>query len=141
MKRITFHKRNYQKHAYTTLDMHMPEKHLKYNQAKGWNPEYFLKKASAVGESFTLVIKHIIGSRQFTEQTYNACLGLIRLCDNYGKQRLEAASALSLKSGFVSYRTRSSILSNNTDKQDPEGQDLNIPNHPNIRGAQTYLDF
>jgi transposase len=141
MKRITFHKRNYRKHGYTTLDIHMPEKHLRYKQAKGWDQEYFLKKASAVGESFTVVIKYLIGSRQFTEQTYNACLGLIRLSDNYGKQRLEAASALALKSGFVSYRTISNILSNNTDRQDPVGQDLNIPNHPNIRGPQTYLDF
>lgn len=141
MKRITFHKRNYRKHGYTTLDMHMPEKHLKYKQARGWNQEYFLQKATAVGENFTLVIKHIIGSRQFTEQTYNACLGLARLADNYGKERLEKASGLALESGFVSYRTISNILFNNKDKQAPGGQDLGIPSHPNIRGSQTYIDF
>lgn len=35
LKRIAFHKRDYRKHAYTTLPEDMPEKHLRYNETLG----------------------------------------------------------------------------------------------------------
>ncbi len=69
----------------------MLENHKNYAEARGWNAEYFLKKASEIGPSFKEVIK-ITTSRRFTEQTYNSCLGLLRLKNKYGNERLEKAS-------------------------------------------------
>ena len=139
LTRIACHKRNYRKHNYSTVDTHMPDKHLKHLESRGWNAEYFLEKAQGVGENFTKVVTQIINSRHFTEQTYNACLGLIRLKEKYGSVRLEAASQRALLGSSISYRSISNILVNGTDQQlllsdiAPP-----IPRHDNIRGPQNY---
>lgn len=139
LARIAFHKRDYRKHAYSTTDVHMPDKHAKHLESLGWNAEYFLEKAGAVGENFTKVVAHVINSRHFTEQTYNACLGLVRLKDKYGTERLEAASQRALLGCSISYRSISNILVNGTDKQSPLSDiPLPMPLHDNIRGPQNY---
>lgn len=140
-KRIALHSRDYRKNEYSTLDFHMPPNHLHYKQSRGWNPEYFLDKAALVGEYFTQAIRQVLNGRHFTEQTYNACLGLIRLENKYGKQRLERASQMALSAGIVNYTTIATILKNNRDKQMIETTAAHIPTHDNIRGEQTYLDF
>ena len=140
-QRIAFHSRDYRKNDYSTLDFHMPPKHLGYKESRGWNPEYFLDKAASVGEYFTQAMRHVLTGRHFTEQTYYACLGLIRLEKKYGKQRLEKASQMALSAGIVNYTTIATILKNNRDKQMIETNTTRIPSHENIRGKQTYLDF
>lgn len=140
-QRIALHSRNYRSNDYTTLDFHMPPKHLRHKESRGWNPEYFLDKAALVGEYFTRAIEHVLTGRHFTEQTYNACLGLIRLENQYGKQRLEKASQMALSAGIVNYTTIATILKNNRDKQTTQTDSTHIPSHDNIRGEQSYLDF
>lgn len=88
--RIAAHKRDYRKHGYTTLAEHMPEKHLKYNETLGWDADYFLSLATKIGESSNVVFTRILASKDFVEQTYNACLGLKRLSEIYGPQRFES---------------------------------------------------
>lgn len=138
LNRIASHKRNYQKHGYSTMEYHMPEKHASYLQSRGWNEEYFFSKADAVGQNFKTVITRIINSKRFTEQTYNACLGLLRLKDKYGKERLEAASEHALRGSSITYRSISEILSNGKDQQlfllDP----VSLPDHENVRGSTYY---
>jgi transposase len=139
LNRIALHKRNYRKHGYSTVEEHMPERHQQYRQSLGWNVEYFLQKAETVGEHFKQAITQIINSRSFTEQTYNACLGLIRLKDKYGKERLEAAAKRALQGSSVSYRSISTILANGTDQQlHLSDVPIAIPLHDNIRGPENY---
>lgn len=138
--RIASHRRNYRCHDFTTLDFHMPDRHRVYLETRGWNQEYFLKKAALVGQHLKQAITHILNSRRFTEQSFNACLGLLRLEGKYGKERLEKACELAISAGTVSYTMISTILINNRDKQ-LENPLTNIPKHENIRGSQTYLDF
>jgi transposase len=138
--RIACHKRDYRKNGYTTVDFHMPEGHRNYMEARGWNQEYFLKQATHVGPWFKQAVTLVLNSRRFTEQAYNACLGLLRLESKYGKQRLEKACEMAVSAGAVSYTTISTILQNNRDKQ-VEIAPADIPKHKNIRGGQSYLDF
>jgi transposase len=141
LNRIAHHVRNYRKHGYSTQDDHMPEKHVHYKQSQGWNEEYFLEKGKSIGENTLLVIKKIIASRQFTEQTYNACLGILRLKEKYGQERLEAASKRALLGSSINYTTISNILSSGMDKLPHiEANILTIPFHDNIRGASNYFD-
>jgi hypothetical protein len=139
LTRIACHKRNYRKHNYSTVDTHMPDKHLKHLECSGWNAEYFLEKAQAVGENFTKVVTQIINARHFTEQTYHACLGLIRLKDKYGRERLEAVSQRALRGSSISYRSIHNILINGTDQQLPLPDIApSTPFHDNIRGPHNY---
>ena len=141
LSRIAVHSRNYRKHGYSTLSSHMPEKHAQYHRSLGWDEDYFLEKAEAIGEHALLAIKKIIASRQFTEQTYNACLGIIRLKDKYGRERVEAACKRALQGALINYRTITNILSTGMDKVSfGEENLLTIPFHDNIRGPMNYND-
>jgi transposase len=138
-QRIAIHKRDYRKHAYTTLPEHMPERHLKYNETLGWDADYFLSVASKIGESSVEVFKRILASKDFIEQTYNACLGLKRLSEVYGSSRFEAACLRSLNGSRITYGMIKNILENNLDKLAVNQQNLfSIPNHENIRGPKNY---
>lgn len=139
LNRIALHKRDYRKHGYSTLEIHMPEKHLKFKESLGWDEDYFLSKAEQVGENFRKVIEYILKSRHFTQQTYLACLGLLRLKDKYGKDRLEAACQRALHGSSITYRSIDAILVNGADRQIPLLPETpSVPEHDNIRGPQNY---
>jgi transposase len=140
MQRIASHKRDYRKHGYTTLAEHMPEKHKKYHETKGWDAEYFLRKAKELGECSFEITTRILEARTFTEQAYNACLGLLRLADQYGNDRFENACKRAILAPRVNYRLIDNILTNNLDKLSEDQMTLftAIPDHENLRGPQAY---
>ena len=133
LERIACHKRSYKEMAYSTLDSHMPEKHLRHKQARGWDAEYFIKKAETIGPSFKAAVSQVLSERTFTEQTYNTCLGMLALERKYGLERLEKASGLLLQTGKVNYLLLKNVLLKNRDKADT-ATTANIPHHENIRG-------
>lgn len=138
-ERIAIHKRNYRSGGYTTLDEHMPEKHLKYKQTLGWDADYFLSVAAKIGDCSVEVFKQILASKEFVEQTYLSCKGLKRLSEIYGLQRFESACRRALKGSRVNYGMIKNILEKNLDKQqDPQGELFSIPKHENIRGKESY---
>ncbi len=139
--RIAFHKRDYRKNFFTTYPEHMPSKHKAYKEALGWTPEYFIEKASKVGNYTKEAITRLTCSRQFTEQTFKSCMGILRLQDKYGKDRLEKASQVALKGSIITYTIISNILLNNRDKMEQEALEQQIPVHENIRGKQSYIIF
>jgi transposase len=137
LSRIAVHKRSYQKNGYTTTAEHMPEKHRHQARQRGWNAADFEQQASRIGQSTLKVIQRILQSRYFYEQTYNSCLGILRLGNQYGYQRLEAACSRIKEAPLVNYGMVANILKRNLDKSscDPE---LFTPPHEQIRGPQTY---
>jgi len=138
-KRIAIHKRDYRKNGYTTLEEHMPEKHLKHKETLGWDADYFLSMAAKIGDSSVDVFKRVLASREFIEQTYLSCKGLKRLSEIYGPQRFEAACRRASKGTRVNYGMIKNILEKNLDKQeDPQGDLFSIPKHDNIRGEESY---
>lgn len=138
-ERIALHKRDYRTHAYTTHPEHMPERHRKYNETLGWDAEYFLSIASKIGENSIAVFKKIQASKDFVEQTYNACIGLKRLSEIYGSTRFEAACKRALEGSRANYGIIKNILKNNLDKQaQTQLSFFTLPDHENIRGSEHY---
>lgn len=137
LSRVTVHKRSYQKNGYTTLPEHMPEKHRHYTRQKGWNAEYFEQEALRVGKATLHVVQRILESRNFYEQTYNSCLGILRLGNQYGHQRLESACQRIQDAPLVSYGMVANILKRHLDKTCP-GPELFTPPHEQIRGSENY---
>ncbi len=137
--RIACHKRNYTKNGYSTIADHMPSSHRHYLHTKGWDGEYFIDKASQIGESTLQSIRKILDQQIFVEQTYNTCLGVLRLGEKYGNDRLEAACLRANTASKVTYTILKNILEKNLDKV-PFQTDifLNIPDHDNIRGEDSY---
>lgn len=140
LKRIAFHIRDYRKFGYTTVKEHMPEKHQKYNETRGWDEDYFLKKAKEIGENAVKIMERILSGKPFVQEAYASCKGLLRLSSLYGKDRFEKACHRALPSPRVNYRMINNILSNNLDMQEEDPLTLfpSIPDHENIRGADYY---
>jgi transposase len=138
--RIALHRRSYKKHGFTTLAEHMPEGHLHFFEQQGWTADYFLRQAQKIGSATHAYMGEVLKGRHFTEQTYNACKGLLRLEKQYGRDRMEAACQRALQGAVFNYRTIQNILANNLDKQQPDlqGDLFRIPSHDNQRGPQHY---
>lgn len=136
-KRVAFHPRNYKKHGHSTQEGHRPANHAEVIRSKAWDADYFLKQAALVGPATTAYLKRILDAKSFPEQTYNSCLGILRLKKHYSPERLEAACHRALASTSANYGIINNILKNGLDKiKDlPEGY---IPRHENIRGDEAY---
>lgn len=78
-KRVAFHQRNYQKHSHSTQEGHRPANHAEVVRSKAWDAEYFLTQARLVGPDTTTYIQRVLDAKMFPEQTYNSCLGILRL--------------------------------------------------------------
>lgn len=138
--RVALHNRSRKKHGYTTTAEHMPPHHRHQAARKGWNAEYFETQAGTIGASTQAVVKRILASKSFYEQTYNSCLGVLRLGKQYGDDRLEAACTRALASPIINYGTIASILKNNLDKQKTlfDKPASSIPEHNQLRGPSAY---
>lgn len=138
--RIAVHQRDRRSHGYSTLPIHMPEKHIKYLEQKGWDADYFISQAKRIGPNTAWAITTMLDSKSLIEQTYNACLGVLRLGKKYTDQRLEQACSKAKTTHRVNYQIVSNILKNNMDKikTDHQTELFKIRDHENIRGGEHY---
>jgi len=135
--RVASHLRSHQKHRHTTKKEHMPEGHRAHAE---WTPERVIRWVGRAGEATAEVAERIIASRAHPEQGFRACMGIKRLGETYGPDRLEAACQRALAIQSPSYRSVKSILENGLDRKP-----LNAPSpeppaiaHENVRGADYY---
>jgi transposase len=124
---------------YATVVEHMPENHRQYAK---WNAERFIAWAKSIGEYTEAVVKNLLAARTVEQQSYKACIALLKLADKYSVSRLESAcrKALSyspnpsLKSVQTILKTGSDRTSENT-KENGAG---NSSAHGFVRGASYY---
>ncbi len=98
----------------------------------GWGE----KTGPATGQ----LLQAIMASRPHPEQGFRSCLGILRLGEHYGAERVEAAAQRALAIQAFSYRSMESILKTGLDRQ-PLPTAATIPNHrphENLRGATYY---
>jgi len=136
-RRIAVHKRSYQKWKHTTLPEHMPESHREHAK---WTPERMLRWIGESGPAAEAVAKKIMDSKPHPQQGFKAVLGLIRLGDKYGTDRLDKACERVLFIHSPNYQSVKSILKSGLDKK-PLPQPKQQPDpiqHENIRGAEFF---
>lgn len=136
-KRIFTHVRSYIKGGITTIDEHMPKSHRDY---AGWTPTRLINWASTVGPATAEAVRLIMQSKRHPEQGYRSSLGVIRLADRYGKQRLEKACHRAKEINSVTYGSINSILKTGFEQMPlPKPEQPQLPiDHENIRGEQYY---
>lgn len=139
LRRIALHQRSCRRNGYTTIEEHMPKSHLRYLETKGWDADYFIAQATIIGVNAKVIFERILTRNKFPSQTYNACLGLLKLNKEYGSERFEAACLRALPASFITFGFIKNILENNQDKVieqlPPTGY---IPKHNNLRGKELY---
>ena len=138
LKRVAVHARNYKKHDFTTLAEHMPPHHQHITRQQGWDGKHFEQQAKLVGPATLQVIIRVLASKIFYQQTFNSCLGILRLGNKYGNDRLEAACLHAAHSPVVNYGIIDNILKKNLDKMFPARDVSPIPPHDQIRGEDSY---
>lgn len=135
--RVASHPRARGVNRYETLSDHRPAAHRAYLE---WTPERFLRWATTIGPSTTELIQIRLTTRAHPEQSFRACLGILRLATRYGHDRLEAACRRALVSGIHQYRGIKNILMHAYDRLDHEeaSPPTPCPAHANVRGTTYY---
>lgn len=136
-KRVASHLRSYVSGRHTTDPAHMPESHRRHAE---WTPSRIIAWAERTGPNTAALAQEIMAARRHPEQGYRSCLGIIRLGQRYGAERVEAAAARALAARALSYRSVESILSHGLDRQ-PPGEPpppRTHRRHHNLRGPEYY---
>lgn len=134
-KSVAQHLRSYLSYQHTTVREHMPPTH-QYMQ--GWSPSRLINWAQKIGKESQAQVQALLGSRKHPEQAYRSCLGLLRLADKFGKERLEAACKKANSFGVASFKSVQNILRNNQDKLEQSDPKHNPISHSNLRGGNYY---
>jgi transposase len=135
-KRVASHRRIKAPGRHTTVAEHMPPAHQKYLE---WSPERLVNWAKKTGPHTAQLVHVLLQSRRHPQQAYRSCLGLLRLGDRYGQERLEAACRRALPAGIHSYKGVKNILDAKLDQVEIEEPSAVIPaSHENVRGQEYY---
>ncbi|MDO5757606.1 MAG: hypothetical protein Q4P24_08830 [Rhodobacterales bacterium] len=99
-----------------------------------WTPHRIQARAARVGPNVAIFAEVVMRERKHPEQGYRTCLGVIRLADKFGRDRLDAACRRALEINARSYSSVQSILKNGLDRK-PRTRTTEEPaiTHPNIR--------
>ncbi|MEN8130400.1 MAG: IS21 family transposase [Pseudomonadota bacterium] len=136
-QRVASHVRSHLKGRHTTVPEHMPKAHREMAQ---WTPQRLINWAQKIGPATAALIEAILQRRKYPQQAFRTCLGILRLGQSYGDDRLEAASQRALLIGSHSYKSVDSILRKGLDRQTTDAQqalELSV-DHDDIRGADYY---
>ncbi len=139
---ICLHSRNTIPYGYTTDKVHMPDKHLAYEERKEVNAAKLIEWGARIGPSVEWTISDILAKTTFPQQAYGKCNGVLSLAKKYGYNRLEhACRIMREQSGNASYKALLTMLQNNRDKDD-YGDGISVtPIHDHVRGAKAYKNI
>jgi hypothetical protein len=134
--RIASHKRSSELGGFTTIPAHMPPAHLQTQ----WQQRDFLAKASRHGAQTVKLINAVIESLPVPEHAFRSCMGILRLADKYGSERIEAAATIALEENLTTYKSIAAILKNSMDNGAVAPATCVSPPiiHENVRGADYY---
>lgn len=135
-RRVASHARRFTP-GYSTEAAHMPESHRRHGE---WTPSRVVAWAAKTGPATAKLAEAVMAARRHPEQGFRSCLGIVRLAQRYGADRLEAACERALAVRAHSYRSVESILRSGLDRQPlpAESPPRAHPDHDNLRGPEYF---
>ena len=137
-KRVASHYRSHRKGQATTSDSHRPASHKAHLE---WTPSRIINWSKSKGGATGTFIEQLLSSKPHPEQGYRSALGVIRLADKYGPERLNKACEKALSLGSINYQTVKNMLKNCMEAI-TKGRDLNqnkgSTSNNNVRGREYY---
>ena len=97
-----------------------------------------MKWAESIGPNTVKLIELILNRKQYAEQNYKSCLGVLHLEKKAGRERLENACGRALDYQKYSYSIVKRILEKGLDLLEEKPLELSLPEHQNIRGNNYY---
>ena len=134
-EQIALHNREKIRYGYTTKKEHLPTSHQFITE---WNPEKFIQWAESIGPNTSGMIQQVLKRKQYPEQNYRSCLGILQLSKKAGAQRLEQACARAMDYQIYNYSIIKSILEKQLDQMQEQAVEISLPDHNNIRGNKYY---
>ncbi|MHB1301355.1 MAG: IS21 family transposase [Burkholderiales bacterium] len=138
-RRVACHPRSTRRGGFTTLSEHMPAAHRAHLE---WTPQRLIDWGSDIGPSTHRIVKHQLESKPHPEQGYRACLGLLSLARDYGRERLEKACTRAVAIKSLTRRTVLNILQTGMEAKplpaEARQTDWITPEHDNVRGPAYY---
>jgi len=140
--RVCVHDRSFTSYAYTTMESHMPERHIAYQKSRMQNAATLVERASFMGENIKWAVNVMLERNRFPQQAYNSCNALLALGNQYGTTRLENACAMMRKeTSTASLKVVKNILLHNRDLREGDGLVNDPPQNENVRGAAQYVSI
>jgi transposase len=135
--RVAAHALSTERRGATTIEGHRPESHRRY---LGWNWSRLMSWVENARPATAALATSMLKSGAHREQLLRSCLGLVRLGERYGEERLEASCARALQFNACSYKRVESILKTGLDRVAGSGSpQAAIPLvHDNVRGADYF---
>jgi len=135
--RVASHARSYgAKGTAVIADEHRPRSHREYGK---WPPRRMVAWAETIGEHVGELARQVMSHRTHPETGYRTCLGVIRLADRYGRDRVDAACARALRIGSPTAKSVTAILKNGLDRAPQVEPRARAPiAHEHIRGAAYF---
>jgi transposase len=127
---VAIHPRLFKPGDKSTVDDHLPPDAQAYFMR---DPQWCLAQAKAAGPATLAVVESLFAHRVLDH--LRAVQGLLRLVDQYGRSRLEAACSRALNFGAPTYRTIKQILKDGLDQQ-PELFDAVVLEAPYLGGGR-----
>lgn len=134
-ERIALHKRLQSAYKYTTDNEHLPATHRFVIELES---DRLLRQAEEIHKDVRVYISKILGKKQHQDQAYKSCLGVLSFAKKVGEERLTKACQRALDYGAYNYRTIKKILESGLDTQDEVIENIEMPQHDNIRGEDYY---
>jgi hypothetical protein len=108
---VAMHPRLFQQGEKSTVEDHIPPDAQAYLMR---NPQWCLAQARSIGPACLALVEVLFSSRML--DNLRAVQGVIRLCDQYGRHRLESACARALAFGAPQFKTVKQILKQGIDQ-------------------------
>ena len=138
-ERVASHRRSHKPYAFSTIEAHMPPQHL---AVRSWTEENFVAWSLTVGEQMQMLVRRIIDTPRFRQQSYRTILGIQRVSAKASTSIAEVAATRANERGVTSARAFTQILEvlvgarvDVSKGKDPV--DICTP-HDNIRGGSYY---
>ena len=92
-----------------------------------------------MGPNVKKLVSLVLSGRQYPEQAYRTCIGIISLARKYGNKRVDGACRRVIAFKLYKYGAVKNILNKGLDKVDEEKvYEAKLPLHQNMRGAEYY---
>lgn len=138
-KLLATHLRTRKKHAYTTIEEHLPSRYRDY---KDRSPDYYRSRALAHGTEFCEVINRILMRKMHVEQNYKSCDGVLRLAAKTSPEVFRNACKIALEAGSCHYRFIDQLINNGMAKNYAPPVELPLsPRHENLRGKSFFNEL
>lgn len=135
-KEVASHPRSFKVGKYTSVKEHLCSQHQHYASR---SPEYYSSRARQKSEEFYQLIDRIFMQDKYPEHLYRTCDGLFSLQRKTEEEQFNTACRIALENNNYSYRFICNIIDNKMTIPQKEKQlKLQLPEHPNIRGAECF---